>query len=264
MWVENGLGAQLMIIAGLWRSMRITMRRGRQMIEQFGESIPCRECEGSGFLFGTVCGNCHGGYIGSGSGGKEVMEQERVSVPCGKCFGNGYIFGEVCGNCTGGYVGVKMRHSGAGVIAGMGAGMKAALKSIIEERHRQDQKWGQQNHDPIVWSAILGEEVGELCQAILETHFDNGPEARAKGGHANMRAEAVQVGAVVEAFIEYLDRVEAKRVKAECERLSAEYFNAPEVTLRSLEEDPDLPCCPDFECPGLPIVPDYRNMGGCI
>lgn len=121
-----------------------------------------------------------------------------------------------------------------GVIAGAGAGMNQAIQAIIKERHRQDKKWGQQNHEPIVWSAILGEEVGELCQAIIETIFDNGPALKEKGGHQNMRTEAVHVAAVSLAFIEYLDRKDA-------ERLTAAYFNAP-----MSKED------------------EQRNRGGCI
>lgn len=81
-----------------------------------------------------------------------------------------------------------------------------ALQSVISERQRQDEKWGQQNHELMAWMGILGEEFGELCQAVNETHFNNGPEERAKGGYANMRAEAVQVAAVAVQFIEALDR----------------------------------------------------------
>lgn len=97
----------------------------------------------------------------------------------------------------------------------MSEGMGDVILSMIEERQRQHAKWGEQNHDPVVWLAILGEEVGELCQAVLETRFDNGPKERAKGGHKNMRAEAVQVMAVAEAFIEHLDRLEAATFKLE-------------------------------------------------
>lgn len=84
--------------------------------------------------------------------------------------------------------------------------MLKVINDVIRERKRQDDKWGEQNHDPIVWQGILGEEFGELCQAINETHFDNGPEERKKGGYVNMRTEAIQVAAVAVSFIEYLDR----------------------------------------------------------
>lgn len=81
-----------------------------------------------------------------------------------------------------------------------------AIQSVLKERKRQDDKWGEQNHDPTVWMCILGEEYGELCQAVNETWFDNGPEKRQIGGYENMRAEAVQVAAVAVQLIECLDR----------------------------------------------------------
>lgn len=89
--------------------------------------------------------------------------------------------------------------------------MKAVLYDVVRERERQDVKWGEQNHDIPKWTSILGEEYGELCQAINETVFDNGPEERAKGGYQNMRAEAVQVAAVAVSFVEFLDRFYGER-----------------------------------------------------
>jgi hypothetical protein len=71
------------------------------------------------------------------------------------------------------------------------------------ERFRQDEKWGVQNHKPEKWVAILGEEFGELCQAVVETVFDNGSD---KGGFDNIRKEAIQVASVAVALIECLDR----------------------------------------------------------
>lgn len=88
----------------------------------------------------------------------------------------------------------------------MKASIVLAVNDVIDERKRQDAKWGEQNHEPQFWMGILGEEFGELCQAVNETVFNNGPEERAKGGYANMRAEAVQVAAVAVAFVEMLDR----------------------------------------------------------
>lgn len=84
-----------------------------------------------------------------------------------------------------------------------------ALQSVIEERQRQNEKWGLQNHVPVVWVSILGEEFGELCEAVNETVFDNGPEARMKGGYANIRTEAVQVAAVAVQLVEMIDRQES-------------------------------------------------------
>jgi len=81
-----------------------------------------------------------------------------------------------------------------------------AARSLLEERDRQDAKWGVQDHAPEWWLAILMEEVGELAQAVLETHFDNGPTMEHVRGTDNIRKEAVQCAAVAMAFIECIDR----------------------------------------------------------
>jgi hypothetical protein len=79
-----------------------------------------------------------------------------------------------------------------------------AARDVMAERARQDVKWGEQNHDPFVYGAILGEEVGEFLQAALKCRFEAGVDwprfARA------MREEAVQCAAVALAIVECLDR----------------------------------------------------------
>jgi NTP pyrophosphatase (non-canonical NTP hydrolase) len=81
-----------------------------------------------------------------------------------------------------------------------------ALQSVQAERNRQDEKWGDQsgNH-PFEWMSILGEEYGELCEAVNETFFKNGDKPE-RGGIDKMRKEAVQVAAVAVALIEALDK----------------------------------------------------------
>lgn len=76
-----------------------------------------------------------------------------------------------------------------------------AMVDVLHERFRQDQKWGEQNHDPFLYGTVLLEEMGEFAQASLQTRF--GGE---KGGAENMRKEAVQVAAVALAIVECLDR----------------------------------------------------------
>ena len=73
------------------------------------------------------------------------------------------------------------------------------IQTIVDERQRQDAKWGQQNHDDYRWLAILTEEVGELAQAALHDEF---------GGKAagTLRAELIQVAAVAMSWLECLDR----------------------------------------------------------
>jgi len=76
-----------------------------------------------------------------------------------------------------------------------------AFESVLQERVRQDEKWGEQNLDPFTYLTILMEEVGELSQAALHTKF--GGE---HSGLEHLREEAVQTAAVALAIVECLDR----------------------------------------------------------
>lgn len=77
--------------------------------------------------------------------------------------------------------------------------MLDSLKSVLEERKRQDEKWGVQNNTQLEWLAILGEEFGEYSKEIVEINFGQGdPE--------NLRVEIVQLCAVALAIIECIDR----------------------------------------------------------
>jgi len=81
--------------------------------------------------------------------------------------------------------------------------MENIFKEIKEERNRQDEKFGQQNHSPIEWCAILGEEIGEVNKAALETYF-NYPKAPET--YQDYREELIQVAAVSVAMVECIDR----------------------------------------------------------
>jgi NTP pyrophosphatase (non-canonical NTP hydrolase) len=79
-----------------------------------------------------------------------------------------------------------------------------ALAAVLDERGRQDARWGRQDHEPAVWLAILVEELGELAEATLADRFGNAEH----GTHSDtVRIEAVQVAAVACAWTEHLDRV---------------------------------------------------------
>lgn len=78
------------------------------------------------------------------------------------------------------------------------------LEEVGVERYRQNARWGIQNHDPLAWSAILGEEVGEVLKEVNEIYF------RQKDTK-EYRKELLQVAAVAVAMIECLDRNEAVR-----------------------------------------------------
>ena len=43
--------------------------------------------------------------------------------------------------------------------------MEWIFEAIRQERTNQDLKWGEQNHPPLKWLAILIEEVGEVGDA---------------------------------------------------------------------------------------------------
>lgn len=68
------------------------------------------------------------------------------------------------------------------------------ITEILNERVRQDEKFQVQNHDPDRWAIIIGEEFGEVCQAILKKDMPN------------YREELIQVAACCMAAIECLDR----------------------------------------------------------
>ena len=47
--------------------------------------------------------------------------------------------------------------------------LETIYREICEERCSQDRKFGIQNHDPITWTAIIGEEVGEAQEEIFHS-----------------------------------------------------------------------------------------------
>lgn len=79
------------------------------------------------------------------------------------------------------------------------------LDEVYAERERQEAKWGEQNLDPALWLMVLGEEVGEVNNAVLETIFGNVPNLD------HYREELIQVAAVAVRAIENYDRQRQKR-----------------------------------------------------
>ena len=82
--------------------------------------------------------------------------------------------------------------------------LKIIFEEIQEERIRQDEKWGEQNHKPVEWISILVEEVGEASKAALEAHF----KAYYKDTDqlSEYKKELIQVAAVTVAMLESLER----------------------------------------------------------
>lgn len=75
------------------------------------------------------------------------------------------------------------------------------ISDVISERERQDEKWGEQNHNAFVWSSIIGEEYGEMCKAINEFGFNPTPETEQE-----IYKEAIQTMASCMAMLECLER----------------------------------------------------------
>jgi len=72
--------------------------------------------------------------------------------------------------------------------------MKIFEELINDERVRQDEKWGEQNHHPAIWLAILTEELGELSTEILNRSLYS--------RMTEMQTELIQVAAVCKAMWE--------------------------------------------------------------
>lgn len=92
--------------------------------------------------------------------------------------------------------------------------MVAAIEDVVAERWRQFEKWGDQAHEAPVWMLVIGEEFGELCEALLRARTWNGsrdPERPVKQqlelgtALADVRTEAVQLAACAVALIEAID-----------------------------------------------------------
>lgn len=79
---------------------------------------------------------------------------------------------------------------------------KLIVEQVENEVQRQIEKWGVQKHEPLLWNAILVEEVGEVSKAILETWFQGRPIT---DNGEQYREELIQVAAVAISAIRALD-----------------------------------------------------------
>jgi hypothetical protein len=85
--------------------------------------------------------------------------------------------------------------------------LQSVINEVIAERVKQDDKWGEQNHLPIVWNAILVEEVGEVSKALIEAAMHEKKQGYIKHEqHVETRLELIQVAAVAVAMVQSIDR----------------------------------------------------------
>ena len=91
----------------------------------------------------------------------------------------------------------------SGEVAPGFASIYRTLGEVAQERHRQEARWGEQNHGDERWQGILGEEMGEVCKATNETWAD---EKFSLEHEHQLRTELIQVAAVAVAWVEAIDR----------------------------------------------------------
>lgn len=78
------------------------------------------------------------------------------------------------------------------------------VEDVIMERVRQDSLFGQQNHHPAYWLALLGKQQGQLGEAVVDREW----AADKVKAMDKIRHEAVQMIAVGVAMVEAIDRGE--------------------------------------------------------
>ena len=84
--------------------------------------------------------------------------------------------------------------------------MSKSLSLVLQERRRQDYKWGVQNHVDNDWLPILVEEVGEVSKCICEKNFTENPAHVIDRADEHLHEEITHVAAVALAWLEARDR----------------------------------------------------------
>ena len=99
------------------------------------------------------------------------------------------------------------------------------FNEILQERERQNAKWGEQNHSDEVWALILGEEFGELQKAILErAHAVSGNYIGplSQQPDEQVHTELIHVAAVAYQWLEAMQRRERRYSSAEAQQRRAD------------------------------------------
>jgi len=84
------------------------------------------------------------------------------------------------------------------------------LQEISDERLRQDNKWGVQQHPDLYWLAILTEEVGEVAKELCDLAYTLEHQSLDifiyDAIREKIKKELIQVAAVAVAWIEDSER----------------------------------------------------------
>lgn len=93
------------------------------------------------------------------------------------------------------------------------------IDKIYKELDRQQNKWGEQNHHPYKWLAILIEKIGKASEASLEA-FPFKEKLNTEEYWLNKyREELIQVAAVAISAIDSLERNALEQIKKTKEEL---------------------------------------------
>jgi len=90
-----------------------------------------------------------------------------------------------------------------------------ALDAIRDERKRQDEKWGVQNHGDLAWLAVLAEEFGEAAIAVTKASVPPCYSRPTEEQEQALRKELIQTAAVCVAWIQCLNRRRAFGAEAQ-------------------------------------------------
>jgi hypothetical protein len=95
------------------------------------------------------------------------------------------------------------------------------ILKVLNERRRQDAKWGEQNHNDYYWLGILAEEFGEAAKALIDNCDRAYPAISIPvggiydhtniqhSGTASLERELTHVAAVAVAWLEAIQRRKA-------------------------------------------------------
>ena len=140
-----------------------------------GESFTQWHRNGDGRICGSICRDCHNAKRRTWYQANKYKERNRRKE---------YYYA---------YLSALRRNLVSDL--GLNYMRRELVYEVFDEVRRQDEKWGQQLHDPFVWLAILNEEIGEFAEAVLKTWGveDNKPKHNAR---LASRQELIQVIAV--------------------------------------------------------------------
>lgn len=85
--------------------------------------------------------------------------------------------------------------------------LQTAVGEVVHEINRQRDLWGNNDHHPLYWNALLGEEVGEVSEAlVLLGVFEECDESSRKQMLDDYRRELSHVAAVAISAMASLER----------------------------------------------------------